>query len=263
MHKVFTDFFESENITVYGEISAENLRIIQPHLMPDGIKSAIVWLIPYYTGPHPDRNISLYAVSKDYHLYSRSLGSRLCEVAKAAFPNDEFYSFCDSSPVNEVAAAITAGLGVLGKNRLLINETYGSFVFVGCLLSTLEADTPKNVPLKNCVGCGKCVASCDFFCGKSDVCKSELNQRKELTDSELEAVRSEKIRWGCDVCQQVCPMNKDVPLTPISFFYEDIIENVTPELLSEMPKSEFKQRAFAWRGKKTILRNVSENSEEN
>lgn len=263
MHKIFADFFQNEKITVYGEISAENLHIIQPHLMPDGIKSAIVWLIPYYTGHHPDRNISLYAVSKDYHLYSKELGLRLCRAAKEVFPNDEFYSFCDSSPVNEVAAAVTAGLGVLGKNRLLINETYGSFVFVSCLLSTLEPDAPKNEPLKSCIGCGRCLSACDFLSGKSDVCKSELNQRKELTESELKAVRSEKIRWGCDVCQQVCPMNKDVPLTPISFFYEDLIEKVTPQLLSEMPKSEFKQRAFAWRGKKTILRNVSENCEEN
>ena len=263
MHNVFTDFFESENITVYGEISAENLQIIQPHLMPEGIKSAIVWLIPYYTGPHPDRNISLYAVSKDYHLYSRALGKKLCETAKTAFPNDKFYSFCDNSPINEIAAAITAELGVFGKNRLIINETYGSFVFVGCLLSTLGPDAPKNEPLKSCISCGKCVSVCGFLSGKSDICKSELNQRKELTESELASVRSEKIRWGCDICQEVCPMNKDVPLTPISFFYEDVIENVTPDMLSDMPKSEFKQRAFAWRGKKTILRNVSENKEEN
>ena len=127
MHKFFEEFLDGEKLFVRGELSAESLKVIQPHLMPENIKSAVVWLIPYYTGKHENRNVSLYAVSRDYHLYARDLKERLCSKAKEAFPNEGFYVFCDSSPVNEVAAAITAGLGVLGKNRLLINEKYGSY----------------------------------------------------------------------------------------------------------------------------------------
>lgn len=258
MRKFLKDFFDSEKIEFFGEVTAEKLKIIQPHLMPENIKSAVIWLIPYYTGKHENRNISLYAVSKDYHFYAKALGARLVDAAKAKYPDEEFYTFCDSSPINDVAAAITAGLGVLGKNRLLINEKYGSYIFIGSMLTTLEADAPVDFSKKDCIGCSKCIESCDFLSGKQDFCFSELNQRKVLTDTELEIVKSRKIRWGCDICQEICPMNRNISVTPVKFFHEDIIENVTPELLEEMSKDEFRKRAFAWRGKKTILRNVSE-----
>lgn len=257
MLQIFKDFLENENITEHGEISAESLRILRSHLMPENIKSAIVWLIPYYTGAYDNRNISLYAVSKDYHLYSKSLGVRFCELAKSAFPDEDFYCFCDSSPVNEVSAAITAGLGVLGKNRLLINKKYGSYVFICVMLSTMQPHDPKCESLKNCTGCGQCVNVCDFLSGKHEVCKSDLNQRKNLSDKELTFVRSEKIRWGCDRCQEICPMNKGALPTPIDFFYRDIIDYVTPEIIKNMSEEEFMMRAYSWRGKKTILRNVS------
>ena len=256
MHKIFEDFFDSEQLYIRAEVSAEHLKIIQPHLMPESIKSAIVFLIPYYTGKHENRNISLYAVSKDYHLYARSLYERMYKIAKEHFPDEEFYGFCDSSPINDVAAAITAGLGVLGENRLLINEKYGSFVFVGCVLTTLPAEKAVNVPVKRCLQCGKCTSSCKFLADRSGVCMSELNQRKVLTDAELEMVLSEKIRWGCDKCQEICPMNKDVSITPIQFFHEDISENISSEMIKSMSKAEFKTRAYSWRGKNTLLRNL-------
>ena len=51
-------------------------------------------------------------------------------------------------------------------------------------------------------------------------------------------------------------MNRNVPPTPISFFYEDILENVTAEMIDGMSKAVFRERAYAWRGKKTIRRNL-------
>ena len=87
---------------------------------------------------------------------------------------------------------------------------------------------------------------------------SELNQRKILSEAELKSVRAEKIRWGCDKCQEICPMNKYVSLTPIDFFYQDNIDYVTSEMIENMSKDEFRKRAFSWRGKKTILRNLTD-----
>lgn len=258
MLKIFQDFFDSEKIFYRSEIRANDVEVIQPHLMPENIKSVIVWLMPYYTGPHTDRNISLYAVSRDYHIYAKELGEKLCGIARKQFPEENFYSFCDSSPIYEVGAALTGGLGVLGKNRLLINEKYGSYVFIGIMLSTLEPVNPKNEQVKSCICCGKCYDACSFLSKKAGICMSDLNQKKQLTDDELFQVRSEKIRWGCDKCQEICPMNTNVSETPINFFHEEIIENITPEMLESMSKDEFKSRAFSWRGKKTIIRNLDE-----
>lgn len=258
MREVLTELLAAKGIDTVGFLRIEDCRVFQPHLLPAGVKSCAVWLIPYYTGPHPERNVSLYAVSKDYHLFSRALAEELKPKLSEAFPDDGFWFFCDSSPIGEVAAAVATGLGCIGRNRLLISEKYGSYVFIGSVLSTRELEKDDKTAPKTCPGCGACERACDFLCGKSGVCASELNQRKALSDGELAAVKARKIRWGCDVCQEVCPMNRDVPNTPIPFFYEEQIETVTPELLEGMSKADFKARAFAWRGKKTILRNVTE-----
>lgn len=243
-------------ITVCAFLKADDLSILQPHLMPENVKSAAVWLIPYYTGPHPIRNISLYSVSKDYHLFSRMVGKTLVSVLSQEYPNESFQSFCDSSPIDEVGAACDAGLGVIGKNRLLIHKTYGSFVFIGSLLMSINVPCEPKKERKTCLECGRCLQACAFLRGENDVCFSELTQRKILTDEQLALVKSRSIRWGCDICQEVCPMNRHVPQSPISFFHEDILETVTPDLLHAMSKAQFSERAYAWRGKKTILRNV-------
>ena len=62
--------------------------------------------------------------------------------------------------------------------------------------------------------------------------------------------------WGCDECQRYCPYNKECELTPIAFFYTDRISKLTGDVLCEMPKEEFNKRAFAWRGRRTVERNL-------
>ncbi|MBQ9084664.1 MAG: hypothetical protein IJY24_03315 [Clostridia bacterium] len=62
--------------------------------------------------------------------------------------------------------------------------------------------------------------------------------------------------WGCDECQRVCPYNKSPVLTPISFFREDRIECLRSDILSSLDKDAFSERAFAWRGRKTVERNL-------
>ncbi len=257
MLKVFEDFFDQNNIDVRGEISAADCSLVYPHLMPEKIRSVIVWLLPYYTGPHPGRNISLYAVSKDYHIFAKDLGSRLVCLAKKEFPSEEFYNFCDSSPIDEVKAAVSAGLGVLGRNRLLINEKYGSYVFIASMLTTMSVDCESAKEKKGCFDCGKCARACDFLAKKTSVCHSELTQRKIVTEKELAQIKSRKIRWGCDLCQEVCPMNENVSFTPIPFFYEDMRETACAEEIEKMSKEIFSERAYSWKGKKTIIRNLS------
>ena len=233
------------------------LSVIQEHLYPENAKSAFFWLIPYYTGKHENRNVSLYALSRDYHMFSSQLAREVGESLKSEYPDEEFYFFCDSSPVNEVEAAVKSGLGVIGKNRLLINEKYGSYVFIGSMFTSIQAEQMRFVLERDtCIECGECTKSCGFLAGKRQFCFSELNQRKNVTEDELKIIKSKKIRWGCDECQQVCPMNKNAEITPVRFFHEEVIENVTADVLDRMSKTQFKERAYSWRGKKVIKRNV-------
>ena len=249
-------FLLSENIDTFSAIKAENLSVIDEKRMPENVKSAVMFLMPYYTGKHDDRNVSLYAVGLDYHLYVKELSAK--------FDDGNFYKFfADTSPINERDAALKAGLGFKGQNGLVINEKYGSYVFVGTILTDAEFDENEyasNIEKKTCMGCGLCQKNCAFLRKECDFCFSELNQRKNVTDEELSLIRSKKIRWGCDICQEVCPHNKNVAITPIEFFRKDLLKKVDADLIENMSKDELSKRAYAWRGKKTILRNLgSEN----
>ena len=247
-------FLQSEGIEYFSAIKTYNLLVVNERIMPRDAKSCVMFLIPYYTGKHEGRNVSLYAVSPDYHLYIKELAAR--------FEGDKehFYSFfADTSPINERDAALKSGLGFLGENRLVINEKYGSFVFIGTILTDAEFDEDEYTladEKKTCMGCGLCKKNCAYLRKECDCCLSELNQRKNVTDKELELIHSKKIRWGCDACQEVCPHNKDVKITPIEFFHKDLLEKVDAKMIENMPKDEFSRRAYSWRGKKTILRNL-------
>lgn len=247
----------AEGIAACAFLDAAFLRVLLPSKMPEDVRGAAVFLIPYYTEAFPERNVSLYSVGKDYHLFSRMLSQKILPTLSAAFPDERFSMFCDSSPIDERKAAAEAGLGVIGQNRLLIHKTYGSYVFIGSILTTVRfSDRPQ--PTESCLACGSCRRACAFLRGETDVCASELNQRKQLTDAELAAVRARKLRWGCDTCQEVCPMNRNASPTPIGFFYEERLPVLTPAYLDSMSKKEFSERAYAWRGKKTIRRNLGD-----
>jgi len=253
----FITFFQKEKIEYYSTITISECEIIKPHLLPENAKSAIVFLIPYYCGMGSEaRNLSLYAVSRDYHFYFKELSLRLATFIDGHVPRNSIFPFCDSSPINEVKAAASAGLGVIGRNHLLINERYGSYVFIATVICTFEIGSfgEKLSGVKQCCQCDKCRLTCSFLRGESESCLSMLNQKKTLNDAELATVRAQKLRWGCDTCQEVCPMNQAIETTPISYFHQNRIEQVTPELLEKMSEEEFKQRAFSWRGKNTIIR---------
>ena len=251
-------FLQSQGIDTFSAIKSENLEVINERIMPENVKSAVMFLMPYYTGKHEERNVSLYAVGLDYHLYIRELSAKLC------FDDGYFYKlFADTSPINERKAALDSGLGFKGRNGLVINEKYGSFVFVGTLLTDAVFDEDEYAvkgEIKTCMDCGRCVKECDFLSGKCDFCLSELNQRKNVTEDELGIILSKKIRWGCDACQEVCPYNKDVLITPVEFFHRELLEKVDYDMIENMSKDEFSKRAYAWRGKKTILRNLGEDN---
>lgn len=235
--------------------------------------TAILFLIPYVMTEdvdNPDRNVSLYAVPKDYHGYCRQLAETILPILRASFPAYRFALFSDHSPIAEVNAAAKAGLGIVGQHGLLITPEFGSFAFIGEVITDASYETvtqqpipafPNEPPL--CDGCGACMEACPRNCvlGSKNTCLSSLTQKKaELTDEEALAICEAKLAWGCDTCQLACPHNHRIISerkdTPLSYFQSERIPTVTTQLLLNMSDEEFSSRAYAWRGKKTILRNT-------
>ena len=254
---------ESEGIELYGAIALSDCSIYNQGLlarkMPDCC-SVLLFAVPYYNGPHPMRNLSLYAAPRDYHLYFSLLEKRLIPKFQAIFPDEKFVVTADHSPIDERSAALRLGLGAKGDNHLLITERYGSYVFLGEVLSTLSAkeyykdgEIPSLRKEKECLHCGACQKACP----SPDACLSAITQKKgELSEDEIKKMLKSGILWGCDICQTVCPMNRDAEITPISFFKEDTIYELTAQAVESMPKERFKERAFSFRGRNTILRNL-------
>ena len=252
----------NENITEYALIPFDNNLVINERLLPQGdINSILVFLVPYRCEITAKDNygVSAYARVKDYHGYMKGLFERIVPRLTEAY-GTPFYGFSDHSPLNEKLCAAYGGLGVIGKNSLLINEEYGSFVFIGICLSALKPVSPL-MPIKSCINCGICAATCPGNAiGDgiilSENCLSGLSQKKILTDAEQKKVTEARLCWGCDICQNACPMNKNARFTPIPYFADTFLESLSPKIIQDMSDDEYRQYAFSWRKKEVRLRNM-------
>lgn len=258
---VLKNLLEQHGICRYGLIP---YSAVSDHLtpcrairrIPQNAKTVIMMLFPYYIAPFEQRNISLYAVIPDYHTI---IGERLKKIAGdcSKIFGGEFIPFTDSSPIPEVKAAAKAGLGVIGKNGLLLNETYGSYCFIGELVTDIDFDAvPQEI--KGCMNCGRCKVNCPQGAIGDEtrdysVCLSALTQKKKgLTAEEEAAIAKSGFVWGCDRCQEVCPYNAHPKATAIPEFLQGAIPIITKENVESL----FADRAFAWRGEAVIKRNL-------
>ncbi len=253
--------FTQAGIPAVGACSFAPLRPFLLHCraekrLPQGAKSVIVALFPYsmeaeaYTGG----NLSRYACVGDYHEIVPQYLNRVAAQLQDLFPDEQFAAFTDNSPIPEVRAAALAGLGRIGRNGLLIHERYGSWVFIGELVTTLALEPPLREPL-TCLDCGGCLSACPagaLTAGGLDraQCLSAVTQRKgELTEREAAMIRGTGCVWGCDLCQTACPMNAGALARPLPEF----TATFQP---AAGPGGPLEGRAYAWRGRKVIERNL-------
>ncbi len=257
---IIKEVFEKRGITEFGLIKVEDLLVQKEHILKDidRYRSCIIFCIPYKTRNNCPDNISKYAAVYDYHYFFKDFSQSIVEELKARFPAEDFVGFCDHSPINERDAALKSGLGIIGKNSMLINEKYGSYIFLGSVFSTLDTQAVSK-EVRRCSDCGKCVKACPTgsICGDFDKCLSYITQKKKKTEKDIEIIKSNKYVWGCDICQDVCPYNEKCENSNIPFFEENIINHLTTQHILEMDDDEFLKRAFSWRGKNTILENLS------
>ncbi len=226
-------------------------RIAQP-------RSVFVALFPYAAEQRPG-NLSLYARGRDYHaVIQQTLGDMAAEL-RTAYPENNFIVLADNSPLPEVLAAAYAGLGCIGAHGLLIHPLYGSYVFIGTIVTDCTLPTTPHTPT-TCINCGACRRACPVGLDKSRCLSALTQQGGTLTDEQAALVRAHPLIWGCDTCQLVCPMNRTAQQTPLADFREHPICSLSLDDLEGLTRKQFlakyPERAFTWRGPAPIRRNL-------
>ena len=201
----------------------------------------------------------------DYHHILRDRLTKLEEFIINKIPNAKLKSMVDTGELSDRAVAERAGIGWSGKNCSIITPEFGSYVYLGEMITNIpfEPDTPIE---DNCGSCTKCLDACPtgaLIQGgqiNANRCISFLTQTKELIPDEFRETIGNRV-YGCDSCQTACPINKG-----INFHFHEEMEPdpvVAKPLLIPILKlsnREFKKRfgsiSGAWRGKKPIQRNA-------
>jgi epoxyqueuosine reductase len=195
-------------------------RRASPDAMWADAKSAVVVAMNY--GPeddplevtrHSDKGaISVYARGRDYHdIIKGKLKELAAEIAKRA--GGEVKVFVDTAPLMEKPVAMAAGIGWQGKHTNLVSRDFGSWLFLGTVLTSAELE-PDAAGEDVCGSCRACLDACPTHAFPAPYtldarrCISYLTiEHKEHIDAELRPGIGNRI-YGCDDCLAVCPWNK-------------------------------------------------------
>lgn len=190
---------------------------IDPRLLVDGAKTVISLSYNYYNpaqqaDPSAPK-LAMYAYGKDYHMVVKEKLELLFDFIKEQVGDLHGRCFVDSAPVMEKAWARKSGLGWMGKNTNLLTKRKGSYFFLAELIIDLELE-PDSAVKDYCGNCTKCIDSCPtqaiYEPYKVDASKCISYFTIELKDEVLPADYKGKFEnwmFGCDICQQVCPIN--------------------------------------------------------
>ncbi|MDW4511782.1 tRNA epoxyqueuosine(34) reductase QueG [Priestia megaterium] len=202
---------------------------------------------------------------QDYHTVLRDRLQKLETFIKEKVPAAILQSMVDTGELSDRAVAERAGIGWSGKNCAIITPEFGSYVYLGEMITDIPF--PPDKPIEDgCGTCNKCVDACPtgaLVTGgqlNSQRCIAFLTQTKGFLAEEFRSKLGNRL-YGCDTCQTVCPENKgkDFHFHPEM---EPDPELAKPKLkpLLTMSNREFKEKfghvSGSWRGKKPIQRNA-------
>jgi epoxyqueuosine reductase len=156
----------------------------------------------------------------DYHSVIRGRLEHLTAELKQRMGEFQSRCFVDTGPLVERVYAKYAGLGWQGKNTCLINESLGSWFFLGVILTSLELPREDRVQpmLDRCGSCTRCIDACPTdalqpYRMDGSRCISYLTIEKRGPIADELAAKTGRNVFGCDICQEVCPWNRRAPIT--------------------------------------------------
>ena len=198
-------------------------RASDPGRLLPGAKSIIAVAVSYLPQEEerPAGNlagrVARYAQWTDYHSAMkdglRKLADGLADIAGAPVRSR---IFVDDSSLLERAVVRRAGIGWFGKNSNILTASHGSWVFLGALVTDLGLE-PDEPLLKNCGSCAICIEKCPTgaivapYVIDAPRCISYLTiENRGAIPRGLRRLVGDWV-FGCDICQEVCPVNRGVP----------------------------------------------------
>ncbi len=233
------------------------LKFHPERLLP-GTRSIVFIALNYYqkrtdAPPEPSGRLARYAWGRDYH---KELGKRIKRVARQLqeqFPDEQFRSWTDATPLAERFYAERAGIGFTGRHTLLINGQFGSWFVVGEILTTIALDPSESAGTHHgaCpLNCTRCIDVCPTgaLLGPHRIdgsrCISYLTiEHRGVIPEELRPLMGDWI-FGCDLCQEVCPLNVRATVTDVAGFLKPIAgdRQLLKDILEIRTEEEFRSR---------------------
>lgn len=275
LKKILSDRRKSDHVT---EFEGEDIdKRIDPYITMEDVKSIIVLGINYYRkddyeisnkgSDYIRGQISRCSWGKDYHQILMDIMNNLSGNITDHEEGSECKCFVDTGPLVDRHLGYESSMGFYGMNNAIINKDIGSFMFIGYILTNKEFDVSKSECIPNgCGDCTRCIDACPTNALLGDhgynpkKCIAYLTQTKKYISYDLREKMGKSL-YGCDICQIVCPYNKDIKPRSDDIFRPNY-ELVYPSLkdMALIGKKEFNNyystMALGWRGKNVIVRNA-------
>lgn len=259
------EFYDNrKKIGIENEFEEKDIeKRINPFKYMEKGKTIISIAFPYMFQAVNNSKIyfSKYTMGSDYHKVAAKYLEQICNYIISL--GGEAKYFVDSNALPERYIAYQSGIGFIGKNNMLITKEYGSYVFLGEIITDLEIESDK--PLESqCGECNLCIKACPTKAiaeeiSNPNICLSYITQKKDIGDEWLTKLGGRL--FGCDTCQNVCPFNKNAQFSSIEEFKPyDFMKDINREDILNMSKKNFNDKykltSCGWRGKSIIQRNL-------
>lgn len=264
------DFYEArQQKNLQNEFEEKDVNVrIQPFYYMEDAKTILSIAFPYYhTGDDVSNGFSIYTKRMDYHKVLHGYLNQICEFIQSY--GGKAQAYVDSNTLPERYIAYLAGVGFIGRNNLIITKKYGSYVFLGEIITDLALDCEDQRRFdeihqyQECEDCRLCYQECP---SKSinevninpNICLSYLTQKKEISEKEIRLLKDNV--FGCDYCQLKCPYNQEAIVNVLKEFKTSEDMNHSLETYARMDNQYFKEKisttSCGWRGRNVIRRNA-------
>lgn len=235
-----------------GYLAREPEKRFNPELVFQGAKSLVVSGISYYSDVGQKEKgvpvLSRYAYGNDYHSVIVPKLEKVLGFIKEINPDVQGRAFCDTGFFHEKSWVSEAGLGWQGRHSIAINKEIGSFFFIGVLMLNIELDYDEPFNGDLCGSCRLCIDACPTGAinenrtidARKCISNCTIENRGPIPEAIVQKLGGRV--YGCDLCQEVCPWNKNKePNAHPEFTISGKVANMTCEDWQSLTEDQFNE----------------------